>query len=366
MTGSVTYLFLFIGLTMFIFTVLLVTARKKSRVTHWLGVYVLCVGYIWFYYGLYRESRLSWAPWLLCSDIFMECIAGPSLYRYARSLLGRKPPRRLALGLLPFLPALAFLAYLVLCDPSARLPASILRGLNPTYFWDPLLDTLNTIAACYFFGYVTLSTIIIVGAYKAGTAQFRQSFRGVLAYFIVGFMTFVGFVLGHLLHSDSVLGLSVLINGVNTTYLFFYSYRNPERTQKELRIPSVGGSTSAHYTPRGLDVHNVLSRLGEIIEEEGGYRDPDISLQSLSTQLGIPNHQLSKILNESLGMNFRGYINRYRLEEAKRLLVEKSGMSILDIAYAVGFNSKSAFNSAFVKEMGLSPSAYCKKLSGKS
>jgi AraC-like DNA-binding protein len=366
MTSLVTYLFLFIGLTMLIFTILLVTARKRSSVMYWLGFYVLCVGYIWFYYGLFRESRLSWAPWLLCSDILMECIAGPSLYRYAKSLLGRKPHGRSAISLLPFLPALAFLAYLVLLGPSARLPPSAVRGLNPTYFWDPLLDTLNTISDCYFFGYATLSTMIIIEAYRKGTAQFRRSFRGVLVYFLVGFMTFIGFALGHLLHSDSVLGLSVLLNGVNTTYLFFYSYRNPERTQKELRMPNVGDSASAQYAPRGLDVHKVLSQLGEIIEVEEGYRDPEINLQSLSIQLGIPNHQLSKILNESLGMNFRGYINRYRLEEAKRLLIEKSGMSILDIAYAVGFNSKSAFNSAFVKETGLSPSDYCKKLSGKS
>jgi 1-acyl-sn-glycerol-3-phosphate acyltransferase len=68
-----------------------------------------------------------------------------------------------------------------------------------------------------------------------------------------------------------------------------------------------------------------------------------ITLQSLSTRLGIQYYQLSQIVNDNLGTSFRSYINQCWLEEARRLLVAKPEMSILDIAFAVGFNSKSAF-----------------------
>ena len=360
MSRIVTYLFLVIGMTMFIFTALLITARKRTGVTHWLGAYIFCVGYVWFYYGLCRESGISWAPWLLCSDIVTECIAGPSLYRYTKRLLGDESARTRVTRLLPFLPALAFLVYLILAQPSTSLPASIPRGSNPTYFWDPQLDRLNTLADCYFFGYVTLSTAVVASAYRRGSAQFRRTFLGVFAYFVIGLLTGIVFAIGHALHSDSVLGLAVLINGINTTYLFFMSYRYPERTQKELRIPKPKSAPSA-YSPRGLDVQKVLAQLTTLIEVEREYRNPDISVQSLSSRIGIQNHQLSQILHESLDTNFRGYINRYRLEEAKRLLAEKPDMSILDIAYDVGFNSKSAFNSAFATETGLSPSDFRKR-----
>jgi AraC-like DNA-binding protein len=383
MSIFVTGLFIFIGIAMLIFTVLLLTAKKKTSVTFWLGTWVLCFGYIWAYYGFFRLTGIVDAPWLLGSDLFAESIAGPALYLYARSLIGVKESPRKFRTLLPFIPALLYFAYLLAFRPSERLPIPAAPGSNPTYFWDPVLDTLNTLADCYFYLNVSLATATIIRAYKQGNAQFRKAFVGVLLYFIIGTLTFIGFMIGHLFHQDIVLGLSVLFNGFNTTYLFFFSNRNPEYTQRQVKLTIAGAeseaigtgvaggaanksSTTSTSLPRGVDVQRLLAQLAKLIEEEGGYRDPALSLQSLSSRLGIPNHQLSKLLNENMGMNFRGYINRYRLEEAKRLLAEKSGMSILDIAYAVGFNSKSAFNSSFAKELGLSPSDYRKQSSGKT
>jgi AraC-like DNA-binding protein len=382
MSKLVTDLFIFIGLAMLIFTILLVTSRKKTSVTFWFGSFILCFGYIWAYYGYFRMTGIVGAPWLLGSDIVAECIAGPSLYMYARSLTGKNEIARKPLALLPFVPALLFLAYLALLQPAAGLPPA-LPGSNPTYFWDPVLDALNTLADGYFYLNVTLATAMIIKAYRQGSAQFKKAFLGVLIYFIIGTLTFVGFIIGHVYHHDLVLGLSVLVNGFNTTYLFFFSNRYPEYTQRQLKPTMAGAESQAVGTgvaggaanrsattstslPRSMDVQNLLAQLAKLIEAEGGYRDPELSLQSLSSRLGIPNHQLSKLLNETMGTNFRGYINRYRLEEAKRLLVQKNSMSILDIAFAVGFNSKSAFNAAFIKETGLSPSEYCKKETGTS
>jgi len=364
MEKVVTYLFLITGLTMAIFAVLLVTARKRTNVSYWLGAFVICSGYAWLYTGLYRATRFHWAPWLLYSDVVVECLAGPFLYRYTKSLVG-EASRRLTLRLAPLLPAVAFLAYLILFRPAEKTPAALLLRLDPDYFWNPLFDLLNTIADSYFCCCIILSTATIVRVFRAGSPQFRKAFRGVLAYYIVGFSTVFGFLGGHLLRNDRLLGIALLINGVNTTYLFFLSYRYPEHTHRELRGLNAGIATSAPMT-QGLDVKAVLAQLARLIEVERAYREPDISRQSLSTQLGIREYQLSQLLHESLGMTFRGYITRYRLEEAKLLLAEKPGMSILDIAYAVGFNSKSAFNSAFAKETGLSPSEFRKNASKKS
>jgi AraC-like DNA-binding protein len=156
----------------------------------------------------------------------------------------------------------------------------------------------------------------------------------------------------------------VLANGINTTFLFFLCNRNPEFMLKPLRSPAPGAAPPP-APARGLDTDRLRRELSRLIEVEGAYRDPDLSLQSLSNRLGIQHHQLSQFLNEHLGMNFRSFINQSRLEEAKRLLASDERMSVLDIAFGVGFNSKSAFHSVFLKGTGLSPSEF-RKMARKS
>ncbi len=106
-----------------------------------------------------------------------------------------------------------------------------------------------------------------------------------------------------------------------------------------------------------------LKKLFYLLEVEKVYRDENISLHLLSEKLSISIHHLSQIINEKMNKNFIGLINGYRVEEAKKRLLEPPPphLSILGIAFEVGFNSKAAFNRAFKKFTGLTPSEYRKK-----
>ncbi len=75
---------------------------------------------------------------------------------------------------------------------------------------------------------------------------------------------------------------------------------------------------------------------------------------------------LSQAINEGLGKNFFEFINRYRIEEAKRLLTDPADkkITVLEVLYQVGFNSKSSFNTVFKKQTGLTPSEFKKKVAG--
>jgi len=359
MVQIITYLFLAIGLMMFIFAALQLALKKKTRVNFTLSFLFATLGYIWLYYGWYRANRLAGAPWLLYSDIAVTFLAGPILYYYVECLTGYVP-RSLTRQLLPYVPAMAALVYLIVARPASRVSAALLPGPNPDHFAVPAVNIINTLGDIHFFCHVAFSTLVIGRFLRTKNTIFRKMFRGVFLYFTNSLFTFILFFAGHALQSDNILGLAVLLNGINSAYYFFLSYRYPEYTQRAVRAPSNGDRPPLLL--RGLDVPAVLAELGKVIETEGGYREPDLTLQSLSTRLGIQNHQLSLILNEYMGTSFRNYINRRRVAEAKRLLAENPDMPVLDTAFEVGFNSKSVFNSAFVKETGLSPSAFRKKL----
>jgi ligand-binding sensor domain-containing protein/AraC-like DNA-binding protein len=110
-------------------------------------------------------------------------------------------------------------------------------------------------------------------------------------------------------------------------------------------------------------VEECITKLKYLMEIEKGYHDEKISLRSLAKKLSIPYYQLSQILNEKLGSNFSDYINYYRVEEAKKLLVDakKKNRKIDDVANQVGYNTRPAFNRAFKKYTDMTPSQYRKK-----
>ena len=69
------------------------------------------------------------------------------------------------------------------------------------------------------------------------------------------------------------------------------------------------------------------------------------------------------MINETVGQNFFDFVNRYRIEEAKKLLANPADkkITVLEVLYEVGFNSKSSFNTLFKKHTGLTPSEFKKK-----
>ena len=86
------------------------------------------------------------------------------------------------------------------------------------------------------------------------------------------------------------------------------------------------------------------------------YCDSALTLTGLAKKMEISVPYLSQIINEEFSLSFPEFINSYRIKEARRLLFEQSEYTIQQIMYEVGFNSKSAFNSAFKKNTGHTPS----------
>ncbi|UCH96680.1 MAG: helix-turn-helix domain-containing protein [Candidatus Aminicenantes bacterium] len=105
-----------------------------------------------------------------------------------------------------------------------------------------------------------------------------------------------------------------------------------------------------------------LKRLLHFMESKKPYLNPDISLHKLSEDIMIPHHYLSQVINARLNQNFYDFINHYRIEEAKKILSDsKNHLPILGVAFEVGFNSKSAFNRAFKKNVNMTPSDFKKE-----
>ena len=98
------------------------------------------------------------------------------------------------------------------------------------------------------------------------------------------------------------------------------------------------------------------------METEKLFLENDLNLTKLAMKLETTTNEVSFVINELYNQNFNFYINKYRIEEAKKLLISKEyvNLNILGIAYQSGFNSKTTFNTTFKKIAGISPSNYLK------
>jgi AraC-like DNA-binding protein len=107
-------------------------------------------------------------------------------------------------------------------------------------------------------------------------------------------------------------------------------------------------------------VANLSAQLYMLMENDKLFLDNDLGLPTVAEKLGISIHETSFLINETTKDNFYNFINKYRVEEAKKLLASSKieELNILGIAFASGFNSKTTFNTTFKKLVGVSPSQY--------
>ena len=114
--------------------------------------------------------------------------------------------------------------------------------------------------------------------------------------------------------------------------------------------------------PRLSDVEfeTLKRRLEERMTKDQLYLNATLGLPELAAMMNTSSHQLSYLINEGFNENFFQFVNRYRIEEAKRLLHSQKHrhLNMLGIAYESGFNSKTTFNTTFKKLTGLSPSEF--------
>ena len=111
----------------------------------------------------------------------------------------------------------------------------------------------------------------------------------------------------------------------------------------------------------------LKQKLLQFMETNQPYLKSDLKISELADSLSVPYHQLSQLINDEFLVNFYDFINKYRVEDAKKLLIEDNrNYKILAIAYEVGFNSKATFNRVFKKFTNLTPSEFKERFSPSS
>ena len=126
----------------------------------------------------------------------------------------------------------------------------------------------------------------------------------------------------------------------------------------------VDTSTAPQPSPTRPDTQ-LVATIVAYMQDKKPYLDAELTLSTLAKQLNMSRTQLSQLINDGLGENFYDFVNKYRVEEVKRLMTDPAAknFNLLGIALEAGFKSKSTFNLIFKRFTGLTPTEYKKNIS---
>ena len=177
------------------------------------------------------------------------------------------------------------------------------------------------------------------------------------------FFMFSLFAAIHLQNGSWLQKTTALIFSLSIFALGYKGILQKELFQREDSIPSGSSTEPAPGTTNKPDQH-LVDRLLLYMTEKKPYLDAELTLSSLAKDMNISRSQLSLIINVGTGDNFYDFINKYRVEEVKKLMVDPQvkNYNLLGIALEAGFKSKSTFNLIFKRFTGLTPGEYRKNL----
>ncbi len=360
---AMSYLLFGGGLYMVLMALVWLIQPAKNTINYYFAAMYSSSGFIVLYAWAERTGYIYRAYPLYNMQIPLCYVFAPLLY-YGFSQITELQRKPAAFDARHFLPAAVsfpiILAnnfrYASLIAQAAGNAAPIDFRAHPTFLVIHLLGLLSNVYILYF-----LFRIIISGVtfFRDKNLETTKELRFLLMYVAMFILDIVLMMVAHLMRDRDLLHLAKLLSSVTFILYSFYSFRYPEYAQKVIRKAKL--IRYKNTLLRGLNTDVLLDRLAYLMSTEKIFKDMELSLVTLSAQLMVTPQQLSEILNERLRMNFRRYLNNFRVREAERLLLERPDASVIEIAFEVGFNSKASFNEHFLAQTGLTPSDYRKR-----
>ena len=128
-------------------------------------------------------------------------------------------------------------------------------------------------------------------------------------------------------------------------------YNITEKKEKEAAYRSL-------VSPRMMD--EMQEKIMNIIVMQKKYRDKDYSAKKLAEDLGTNTRYISAVVNVRFHMNYTSFVNKYRIDEAMSLLVDKryQDLRMEEVSDMVGFANRQSFYASFYRIVGMTPRDY--------
>ncbi|MGV0829083.1 helix-turn-helix domain-containing protein [Empedobacter brevis] len=151
-----------------------------------------------------------------------------------------------------------------------------------------------------------------------------------------------------------------------TCWYLFVALNNPDffrGVNSELKPIKKVVSKEKSISEINEEKNKEIESLKDFMVKNEPYLDSSLTIQDLAEQVEMPVKDLSTLINLYMDKHFFDFVNEYRIEKAMQILKDASQkeLTVLEILYQVGFNSKSSFNTSFKKYTGKTPTDFRKE-----
>lgn len=305
----------------------------------------------------------------------LNLVIGPFLYLFVKRSIDPQDTRK---ELIHFILPVLYLGYMILdyVQTNEFKYNSYINSYHPDWpllaytrkiVSDPLKlkGYLNLVTAVQIFLYTTLSIrLLIRKATQSGSTILKtddevlKSLRNMVVHIIIIVVIFITVKLNFRADlGDYFIGL----------YISFFALLTTIRVMNDSSYFDKNGSfidiSVSKYRKSSLtenDKMRILSGIENEFESKNYFEDNLASLSDLAKKLGESPHHVSQVINEKLNCNFFELLARYRIEKAKKIFSEdlKNKLTVEEVSEMVGYNSRTAFNNAFRKITGKTPSEF--------
>ena len=388
-----TLLLLGIGQGVFLTVTLLLRAENQRQANRFLALYILTTTLTLVeQFILYSELELQYPTiaYLLWPVVFLM---GPCLWWYLRSLLeqGFQFGRNQLPHLISSLLSLGAMLPFYLLPAAIKRPQLLPTATEADYTWHVIGVDLVFYAMMIQLGFYTIAFASYIRNYREQrqhtfSTEARLLFNWLAVLCAMYALCWILFMLSAFVapFGDIFWILMALSMSILMFIVVYFAMRRPilfEESEIALPaiaeqpivetpapltgVPSPSDQTIAYkkYFSSSLSVEQAVyirHRLLNLMEAEQPYLDRTLTLPQLAGRLNVSSNHLSQVINEQLTSNFFDFVNRYRVEDAKRLLLTNPSYTVMDIALDAGFNSKSAFYKSFRQHVAMTPSQFRK------
>ncbi|HNP47284.1 MAG TPA: helix-turn-helix domain-containing protein [Bacteroidia bacterium] len=320
-----------------------------------------------FGYLVIRTDMRNYFPQFFAIPFGMMLLFGPLFYFYSRSVLDNsfswKPKYwlhfipyfvqvilNIPLFLMDKTNWLDFISVFLAGDLTIRITEKIIFAVQDLQLLAYLIITFRWIQnAKTNFG--NAQYIISITA----RVRWLQKFFYGLALFLFTVFSLYVFILIHGRYNPVTNYIYTLISSGIIYFIAYELVLNPE-----LISPDFIQKYQAYMQFDGADGEKYIRMIESLMTESKIFTNSELKLQTFANELGLPSHQVSKLINEKFGKTFNDFVNEYRVQEfiSRINKPEFQSFTIYGIASDVGFNSKSSFHTAFKKITGKTPSEF--------
>lgn len=314
--------------------------------------------------GLYR-----YLPHLLHTNAPFLTLFGPTFYFYVKELTNYKYSltKKDILHLVPFAISIIILIPIYKQTGAEKISKAD-AFISGTSMLDRELDLIWIFSQIQMWIYLYFVWRII----KKHQSLIKDNFSSIerinlswIKYFIYGLIVvfvFCSFLTFLFFFGFNQFDLYRIIMVIASIAIYALGYRGLNQPAIFTQSDFGSNTPTKKYEKSSLSKHEMETYKKEIIkimEYEKLYRNPNLTVEDLASNLNIIKNHVSQTINQTFNMNFYDFVNKYRVEEVKKEIeISNEKINFLELAINAGFNSKSTFNTAFKKYTSVTPSEY--------